>query len=128
LRMVEVSYAGVPTTRAGMPSKQASTRTFYCVIARTLLCNVSLWLSCARALPVVKFLSEAAQLHMMLSSVSKFPRTPEFEEERTEAALALISYLRRTHRQDLYTKYVIDSLSDVCVAALRGCAGAPPRA
>jgi hypothetical protein len=54
---------------------------------------------------VVRFLSEIRQLHKMLSAVSMYPKTPQFEEERTEAALALISSLGRSHRQDMYTKY-----------------------
>ena len=55
---------------------------------------------------VARFLSEIQQLYAVLSTVSKYPRRPEFEEERTTAALALIQYLRHTHRADLYTKYV----------------------
>jgi len=42
----------------------------------------------------------------MLSSISRFPPTSAFEDERTAAALVLILYLRRSHRTDLYHKYV----------------------
>ncbi|RYE99387.1 MAG: hypothetical protein EOO41_01105, partial [Methanobacteriota archaeon] len=55
---------------------------------------------------VLRFLSEIRTLYAMLSSVSQYPHTPAYEEERTRAALTLISYLRRTHRSDLYLKYV----------------------
>lgn len=55
---------------------------------------------------VASFLAQIRQLHAMLYSVRQYPQTPAFEEERTAAALTLILYLRRTHRSDMYTKYV----------------------
>lgn len=61
------------------------------------------------ALPQVqKFLVECRTLFRMLSAVNSYPADPPelFEEERTEAALTLIQYLRNTHRADLFTTYV----------------------
>ena len=58
---------------------------------------------------VRRFLGEIRALYALLSSVGKYPTGAdgaEWEEERAGAALALIGYLRRTHRLDLYTKYV----------------------
>ena len=57
--------------------------------------------------PVVsEFLSELRTLYAMLYSLAAFPATAYFENERTEAALTLVSFLRRTHRDDIFTKYV----------------------
>lgn len=64
------------------------------------------YLSLLRNSTVVKFLGEIRTLYAMLSAVSRYPATPDYEDERTSAALTLISYLRRTHRRDMYTKYV----------------------
>ncbi len=57
---------------------------------------------------VQKFLVECRTLFRMLSAVNSYPASPPelFEEERTEAALTLIQYLRNTHRADLFTTYV----------------------
>lgn len=52
------------------------------------------------------FLREIRHLYAMLRAVSHYPRTADFEDERTAAALELIAYLRRTHRHDMYTRYV----------------------
>lgn len=57
--------------------------------------------------PVVnEFLAELRTLHAMLYSLAAFPSTVYFENERTEAALTLVGFLRRTHREDIFTKYV----------------------
>ena len=42
----------------------------------------------------------------LLQAVQRFPAAPEWEDERAQAALTLIAYLRRTHRGDLYARYV----------------------
>jgi hypothetical protein len=55
---------------------------------------------------VLTFLGEIRTLYSMLSSVLRFPPTASWEDERAKAALTLISYLRRTHRSDMYAKYV----------------------
>jgi hypothetical protein len=55
---------------------------------------------------VLTFLSEIRTLYSMLSSVLRFPPTASWEDERAKAALTLIGYLRRTHRSDMYAKYV----------------------
>ena len=55
---------------------------------------------------VVRFLAEIRTLYAMLTSVSRYPATLAFEDEKTAGALTLISYLRRTHRTDLYMRYV----------------------
>jgi hypothetical protein len=55
---------------------------------------------------VVTFLGEIRTLYSMLSSVSKYPHTPEWEDERASAALVLIAYLRTSHRRDMHSKYV----------------------
>lgn len=55
---------------------------------------------------VTQFLREIRTLYEMLSSVSKYPATPDFEDERVEGAMTLVNYLRRTHRTDIYMKYV----------------------
>jgi len=44
----------------------------------------------------------------MLRAVTKCPETADFEDRRTEASLALIQYLRKSHRHDLYTRCVHD--------------------
>jgi len=57
--------------------------------------------------PVVEsFLGELRTLYAMLFAVVSFPDTPYFENERSDAALSLIGFLRQTHRSDIYTKYV----------------------
>jgi hypothetical protein len=55
---------------------------------------------------VLTFLSEIRTLYSMLSSVLRFPPTASWEDERAKSALTLIGYLRRTHRSDMYAKYV----------------------
>jgi hypothetical protein len=55
---------------------------------------------------VMRFFAEIRTLYAMLSSVSQYPVTSEFEDERTKAALTLVGYLRRTHRSDMYTRFV----------------------
>ena len=57
---------------------------------------------------VAQFLAECRTLFRMLRAVNRYPRSPPalFEEERTEAALTLIQYLRNTHRTDLFVTYV----------------------
>ena len=52
-----------------------------------------------------KFVHEIRSLYAMLLAVTKCPETADFEDQRAEASLALIHYLRRSHRHDLYTRY-----------------------
>lgn len=78
------------------PSPQPGSDVSDSVENAALLCHPS----------VSVFLQEIRILHAMLSSISRFPPTSTFEDERTAAALVLINYLRRSHRTDLYSKYV----------------------
>ena len=55
---------------------------------------------------VKRFLREIRGLYAMLSYLAHYPRTPEYEYERTRAARRLIEYLRSTHRYDMYARYV----------------------
>lgn len=55
---------------------------------------------------IIQFLREIRTLYAMLSSVAKYPNSSDWEDERAEAALALISYLRNSHRLDIHAKYV----------------------
>lgn len=59
------------------------------------------------SLPIVRrFLTEIRTLYTMLSSISRYPATPAYEDDRCMAAWTLIKYLRYSHRKDLHAKYV----------------------
>ena len=53
----------------------------------------------------LEFLSEISKLFDLLDSLSKYPRTSEFEDERVSATLQLMAYLQKTKRMDMYLKY-----------------------
>ena len=59
---------------------------------------------------VSQLLNDVRKLFDMLVALRRYPtELPEgqvYEEERTTAALTLISYLRSTHRHDLFERYV----------------------
>jgi hypothetical protein len=52
------------------------------------------------------FLKEIRQLLDLMVALEDFPDEPEFEDERTAAALKLMTYLSLTNRKDLYDTYL----------------------
>jgi dedicator of cytokinesis protein 3 len=52
------------------------------------------------------FLGDIKDLLEMMVALQGYPALPEYEDERTSAALKLMSYLRQTDRTELYTTYV----------------------
>jgi dedicator of cytokinesis protein 1 len=62
--------------------------------------------SVLKAPAAMEFLAEIRKLFDLLMALSQYPTSPEYEFERTSAALQLLAYLRKSSRTDMYIMFV----------------------